>query len=157
MNKNKIIFSVIGIIILIVIIVLVFALKSATPQKSKTNLPSFRLWIYQDSDTKFSDFLGDFKTAYPQYKDATFEVKSFSTYQQYFYALSAALLRGNGPDMFVINNNDAPIFSENLMKISPSEIDPDAFLKEYEDMFGAELIAQVDGETSDTPKIDYVV
>jgi len=157
MNKNKIIFAVIGIIILIVIIVLVFALKNATPKTAKTNLPPFRLWIYQDSDKKFSDFLGDFKTAYPQYKDTTFDVKTFATYEQYFYTLSAALLRGEWPDMFVLNNNDAPVFSSHIMKISPSDIDPDAFLKDYEDIFGAELIAQVDGETPDAPKIDYVV
>gem|GEM_PF-1802433 len=59
--------------------------------------------------------------------------------------------------MFVVNNNDAPVFSEHIMKIGPNELDPDAFIKDYEDVFGAELIAQVDGATPGDPKIDYVV
>jgi len=156
MNKNKIIFSVIGIIILVVIASLFIVLKNTTPNTKKTGLSPFRIWIYQDSSDQFSNFIADFKTDYPEYKDVPFQVQTFSTYEQYFHTLSAALLRNQWPDMFVINNNDAPIFAQQTLKISPGQIDPNSFLQDYEDIFWTELIDQVETENPDEPKISYV-
>ena len=84
MNKNKIIFSVIGAIFLVLILLLVTSLNSEkTPAKTTIQSGDFHIWIVDDSVSDFKNFVAGFKQAYPNYAGKNIVVESFQDRQTY--------------------------------------------------------------------------
>ncbi|MBW7954824.1 carbohydrate ABC transporter substrate-binding protein [Candidatus Gracilibacteria bacterium] len=143
MNKNKIVFLIIGIII-VVFLVSIFLLLSKTGEVNKNKNASktgdFTIWILQDSKDGFNNFLNDFKSKNPNYKNTNFNIVSFSNYEEYYNTLISSFLQGNSPDIFLINNQDSEIFDKQISGIDPSVISPDDFRKNYDIVFSNDLI-----------------
>lgn len=140
MNKNKIVFLIIG-IILVIFFISIFLLLSKTWETKKSSwVENFTLWILQDDKNNFWNFLNEFKKVNSSYKNATFNIVSFQNYEEYYHALIWAFLRGEAPDMFVVNNNDSSFFQWQISGIDPSVISPDDFRKNYDLVFSNDLI-----------------
>lgn len=140
MNKNKIIFLIIG-IILVIFFVSMFLLLSKTWETKKTSSTGdFTLWVLQDDKNAFGNFLNEFKKQNSNYKNTTFNIVSFKNYEEYYHALVGAFLRWAAPDMFVVNNNDSSFFEKQISGIDPSVISPDDFRKNYDLVFSNDLI-----------------
>ncbi len=154
MNKNKIIFLIIGLVFLSLIVFVVSNLNSAWKNKTNTKAPSdFSIWTVWDNSSNFSLFLEWFKSSFPEYKNANITVESFPSYEDYSSALSRAFLNDKAPDIFVVNNNETSIFENQILWINPSVVDPDAFRKNYEAVFSNDLISSVAStDTSGTAK-----
>ncbi|MDD5770012.1 MAG: extracellular solute-binding protein [Candidatus Gracilibacteria bacterium] len=143
MNKNKIIFLIIGVIILISLVILVSVLNSNSTKQTKNQKGSVNVWIVGDDQKKFNDVLLSFKAKFPQYKDVNIVTTSFPNYGEYFDILMASFLKGKNPDIFVLNNNDTNFFSGEIMGIDPKIISPDDFRKNYDIVFSNDLIKKI--------------
>lgn len=102
-----------------------------------------------DDKMKFNDFLWDFKVKNDKYKSTNFDIVSFNSYEDYYNSLVWAFLRGAGPDVFVLNNNDGNFFDQQVMGIDPSVLSPDDFRKTYETVFSNDLIRKTKVEDKD--------
>ncbi len=143
MNKNKLIFAIIWAIVLIVIIFLALNLKQWSNQNTtkSSSLWSFNIWMMWSDKSKAKKVVESFKKLNPDYKDANIQVEAFSSYEDYNYALSSAILSGKWPDVFVLNNNEKnSIFSNQVLGINPDLINPNDFRKKYKWVFADDLI-----------------
>jgi len=154
MNKNKLIFAIIWIIVLIFLLFLVYTLnKNADPNTKKNIKSSLVIWILQDDSNKFSSYLEEFKKTNEIYKNITFSVVSFDSYYEYFNSLVWAFLKWTTPDIFVLNNNDSNFFVDQTYPLDSTIINPDDFRKDYDVIFSNSLIKSID---SDWKKIEYL-
>lgn len=117
-----------------------FLSQSTKKWSSSGSKTQFTLWTVWDDSNSFQNFLKDFKEKNSNYKNLEVQVTSFKSYEEYYYALFGAFLRNEAPDMFVVNNSDAPIFEKNISGIDPSIISPDDFRNNYEQVFSNDLI-----------------
>jgi len=146
MNKNKIIFAVIWIAILIILIILFQVLASQSGknkwswQKSNTD---FTIWIVWQDKEAFVKTIKDFTSKSENYKKSVINVVSFENYNDYYLSLIWAFIKWNAPDMFMINNNDWYIFDQSIFGIKPEVINTDNFRKDYEAVFQNDLIRKV--------------
>lgn len=147
MNKNKLIFLIIGWIILFLIILWVSSLKSwtKTTDTGHINVNNFTIWIVNDDVNKFQDFLATFKVKNPKYANTNFTVESFSSYSEYYYSLIWAFLKWTAPDLFVLNNNEkTSIFEEQILGIDPDIFNPDDLATTFEPVFTNDLIMKTE-------------
>lgn len=95
MNKNKIIFAILGAIVVVILLLLALNLRSSEPTRINANTGnSFNIWILQDKSEDFNEFIRKFKEANPTYANKTnIVVETFSDYDSYFYSLVAAFSR----------------------------------------------------------------
>ena len=134
MNKNKIIFGIIGAILIALFIFWVFALRSSTNKWGieKTKSDTFNIWVVWDDKGDFLLFLENFKSIKPEYKKTIINVESFTNYEEYYYALTSAITKWKAPDIFVLNNGEKePVFFEQISGIDPNIINPNDFRKKY--------------------------
>lgn len=143
MNKNKIIFGIIGVFLLGLIIWGVSLLNKST---SETKTPKntvvwgVNIWIVGDDKTKFSEIVSDFKASNKTYASTTINIESFSNYADYYNTLASSFIAGKSPDVFVLNNNEQSVFLEQVDGISPTEIDPNNFKKWFQQFFWDDLV-----------------
>lgn len=139
MNNKKIIFLVVLWILVVFILIIVLLLPWAN-KTSETNSVSwvFKVWIYWDSEDDFKAYFEDFKKEY-NYK-LTPEITSFNDWEEYNLVLASAFARWEGPDIFVLNNNEKSVFLENVVWIDPNSVDPDSFRSNYKWIFSDDLI-----------------
>lgn len=150
MNKNKIIFGIIWVVLLLAILWLATTLNnSASGPTTKNDVGDFSIWILWDSANDFQTYLSKFKEIYPDYSSTQILVESFPDYEDYYYTLSSAFLNDKAPDMFVLNNSDSNIFENQMMWIPPDIIDPHNFRKNYEIVFGNDMITSAEIETEE--------
>ena len=144
MNKNKIIFAIIGAIFLVVLILLALNLRSTEPTRTNVNTgEGFNIWLLQDEVEDFNEFLRKFKESNPQYANKTnINVESFSDYDSYFYSLVAAFSRWEWPDLFTLNNSERSVLEDNIIGIDPLLISPSDFRKMYKGVFSDDLISR---------------
>lgn len=140
MNKNKIIFLVIWVILLISFISIIFILNSKWGKKTTWWKWNLSIWIIWDDKAKFNEVLNDFKTKVPKYKNNNFDIVSFSNYEEYYNSLVWAFLSWKAPDIFSLNNNDSNFFDLQVLWIDPAIISPDDFRKNYDSVFSNDLI-----------------
>ena len=143
MNKNKIIFGIIGAILIALFIFWVFALRSSTNKWGieKTKSDTFNIWVVWDDKGDFLLFLENFKSIKPEYKKTIINVESFTNYEEYYYALTSAITKWKAPDIFVLNNGEKePVFFEQISGIDPNIINPNDFRKKYKWVFWDNLI-----------------
>lgn len=95
MNKNKIIFGILGAILVIILLLLALNLRSTEPTRTTVNnSDAFNIWILQDKSEDFDEFLRKFRESNPKYTNKTnINVETFSDYDSYFYSLVAAFSR----------------------------------------------------------------
>lgn len=150
MNKNKIIFAILWVIVLILFISIFFILNSKSAKKNpSTQKWNFSIWVVWDDKAKFNEYITDFKTKAEKYKNNNFDIVSFPNYDEYYNSLVWAFLTGKAPDIFVLNNNDSSFFDLQVMWIDPSVISPDDFRKNYDSVFSNDLIRKTKVEEKD--------
>jgi len=141
MNKNKIIFAILGIILLGLLILLV---TNLTKSQQNTNTSSagwaFRIWILEDEVGKFQEYMTLFKDQSQSYKNKEIMVESFSDVESYKATLTAAFLSGNGPDIFLLNNSENSPLENQIMGIDPAIVSPNDFRLRFKPVFGSDLI-----------------
>jgi hypothetical protein len=95
MNKNKIIFAIIGGILLLITILIIANLNSSNDPSTdgtKVTAGDFTIWILSDDRGDFQDFVTGFKEIYPAYSSKNIIVESFSDRQTYSNALTSAII-----------------------------------------------------------------
>ncbi len=143
-NKNKIIFFVVWIVILISI---VFLLMQANKDNWNNNSAStwnnnFNIWmVSNDSNINTYDFVTWFKELNPSYKNTNIVIETFPSYEDYNLAMVSAINAGKWPDLFVMNNSESvSVFDEQILWISSDIINPNDFRKKYAWFFSDDLI-----------------
>lgn len=150
MNKNKIIFAVIGMVLLLGFVFILKIVWGEKDTKKPTSSSDFTIWTL-DSAESFNAFLGWFATFNPNYKDTKLNVVSFDNYSDYYMSLLWAFMTWRAPDLFVLNNSEGKYFDTQLYPASPEILDVDTFRKEYDLIFSQDLIQwfEVDGKTTE--------
>ncbi len=154
MNKSKIIFMIIWIIILAIIIYTIPKLLERTEKKSATKIPkwAFVIRTIQDDKNTFQNFITEFKKKYPQYSATQIIVESFPSYEDYFYTLTSAFNKWTWPDLFVLNNNETSVLEEQALGLGTDIISINDFRKNYKTVFSQDLIKK----DPDTKK-EYII
>jgi len=144
MNKNKIIFGILGAILVIILLLLALNLRSTEPTRTTVNnSDAFNVWILQDKSEDFDEFLRKFRESNPKYTNKTnINVETFSDYDSYFYSLVAAFSRWEWPDLFTLNNSEISVLEDNIIGIDPLLISPSEFRKMYKWVFSDDLISR---------------
>ncbi|MDD2871388.1 MAG: ABC transporter substrate-binding protein [Candidatus Gracilibacteria bacterium] len=141
MNKNKIIFAILGILLLIGIIFIATKLNDNSKNNAKKSDGVFNIWMIGDDTETAKKVVDHFKQIHPEYSSQDITVESFGSYDDYYYSLSSAIIQGKAPDLFVLNNNEKnPIFSNQVIGIDPNTINPNDFRKKYKLLFSDDLI-----------------
>jgi len=151
-------------IIVVVLGLFLAFLFNALTWKSDTSNPTTSLWVGEvkiwtlwDDATGIQPLLESFKQAYPQYKNAVFNVQNFSDYETYTHTLMSAISKNQAPDIFVLNNNDSSIFADHTVAVPNTIINASDFRKKYRAIFGENLITSFweDGEFVSWVPIGY--
>lgn len=143
MNKNKLIFLVIWAVLLIIILFIVFNIKGSSTDWKKVSW-NFNIWILWDDINKARLVVEKFKSINPKYSNKIINIESFSSYDEYSYALTAAITADKAPDIFVLNNNEKnSVFSNQVIWIDPLLINPNDFRKRFKGVFADDLIVSV--------------
>ena len=141
MSKNKIIFSVIGAIVLISLFFLAINMNSSKKtSKGTVTAGDFRIWIIGDSVSDFQKITAKFKELNPGYGSKNIVVESFSDWQTYTNSLSSAVFSGEAPDVFVLNNSESSLFENQILWINPWVISPNEFRLKFDPIFWDDLI-----------------
>jgi len=141
MNKKKLIFlALLGFFVIIIIIVAVLMAKNTDKNnKSTTKTEDFTIWILEDSKDDFNVFLDDFKSDTDN-QNLIANIETFSNYEEYNMALSSAIVKGQAPDLYMLNNNEKSIFLENATGLDPEILSPDILRKYFYSFFWDDLI-----------------
>ena len=146
MTKNKIILSVIGVLLLLFITWIFSTLNDNTwktwGEKSSSN--DFSIWIIDDNKWDMWKVINEFKNLNPDYKNTQISIESFSSFEDYYSALASAISKWKWPDLFVLNNNEKnSIFQDQTLGINPDLISPVDFRQKYKWVFSDDLIMSV--------------
>lgn len=142
-NKNKLIFAVVWVIIVLSIVFLLKTMSSTdkTSSNSWDKNKVFKIWVVWDLVNDSSAIIDWFKKVYPNYKNREILLESFNSYEDYTYTLMSALNSWLWPDIFVLNNNDKwSVFSNQVLWIDPNIVNPNDFRKKYKLFFSDDLI-----------------
>ncbi len=144
MSKNKLIFAIIGwvLVILLLIGVLMLNWKSSVAPTTTRSSGDFKIWIVWDSKNKFEEFLSTFRLDNKSISSVNIIVESFPNYEDYSRALTSAMIKWIAPDIFVLNNNETSIFEEKITAIPTDVISPIDFKKNYRGVFTDDLILE---------------
>ena len=141
MNKNKIIFAIIWVIIIILMFLAVLKLRDSWNTTENKSFWLFSIWIVWDDVESAKKIVDKFKIVNPEYKSQNIIIESFSTYDDYNDALNSAIIQWKAPDLFVLNNNEKNwMFSNQVVWINKSIINPNDFRKKYKWVFADDLI-----------------
>jgi len=141
MNKNKIIFWIIGILFLVIIIFVIANLNNDNNKTPTWTTWDFSIWIIWDDVTLWDKIITNFKSIHPEYSNKTIKVETFSNFDDYSYALMSAIVSDKAPDIFMLNNTEkSSVFSEQITWINPEIINPNDFRKKFKWVFADDLI-----------------
>jgi ABC-type glycerol-3-phosphate transport system substrate-binding protein len=142
MNKNKLIFAIIWLLFIAIIIFIVFSMnKSWWATKSSKNLTNFTIWMIWDNNESWKKIIENFKKVNTKYEKTKIDIEVFKDYDDYNFALMAAIAAGKTPDIFVLNNNEKKsLFEAQALWIDPKIINPNDFRKKYKWVFSDDLI-----------------
>ena len=136
--------------LIVLIILLLPWTKETWPNRTSSGI--FKVWIFNDDNASFVSYMNEFKTTYGY--TAVAEITSFDDWEEYNLALTSAFIRWEGPDVFVLNNNEKSVFLENINWIDPNLIDPDTFRSNYKWVFSDDLMVSI---WEDKEKIEFLV
>jgi len=141
MNNRKLIFWLIfWWLLLILLIILMVAKWNKTNKVIYKADWKFHIWTVWDSKTKFDEFISDFKLDNKSMSNVEFDVKSFSSYEDYMLALNSAFIKWQAPDIFVLNNNETSLYEDKVYALSNLKIDIHKFRQDYKPIFIDDLI-----------------
>lgn len=142
MNKNKIIFAIIWVLLVIWIILVAINLKNSWNKDNWTKTSwEFKIWMVGNNTEWANVVIENFKKVNPEYSSQAIKVENFSNYDDYSYALISSIIAGSAPDLFVLNNNEKnSIFSNQVKWIESWIINPNDFRKKYKWVFSDDLI-----------------
>jgi len=147
MNINKIIFWILGAIIVVWALVLSANLWGDDKGAENANTASdFKIWIVEDDESDFSGIITDFQELYPAYKGKQIKIESFSDRRAYNLALTSAFLDNKWPDIFTISNSETSPFEKQIGGIDPARISPNDFRLRFMPIFGTDLILQSESD-----------
>lgn len=146
MNKNKIIFSIIWVVIIWLIILWVSVLNSSSGQTNRDRLSTedFKIWTYNLDTTKLEDILKEFKSSNSAYDKKNIVVENFSDYSDYEESLKSSIIQWNSPDIFLINNFEKSYIETQTIWINPLLINPNDFRKNYKTFLWDDLIWKIE-------------
>ena len=98
--------------------------------------------IWDNTDWAAS-IIKHFKEVYPEHSNKNIIIETFSSYDDYHYALTASLTAGKTPDIFMLNNNeDNSVFSNQVIWVDSKKISPNDFRKKFKWFFSDDLIIE---------------
>jgi len=142
-NKNKLIFAIIWILMLLSVVLLLVTMNSADKNnnKSSNSWDTFKIWVYWEAFKNSFEFVEWFKQVYPEYKNKEIIIENFTSYEDYTYTLMSAINSWVAPDIFVLNNNEKnSVFANQTLWIDPKIVNPNDFRKKYKSFFSDDLI-----------------
>ena len=90
MNKNKIIFGILGAILLVIVVFLIINLNSGTSNIPKTSTSGdVNIQLYGHDGDDFQAFISEFKSDTGKHQNKNILIESFSDYETYVNTLSA--------------------------------------------------------------------
>lgn len=141
MNKNKLIFAIIWVILLIFIIFVALNLRKDTAKTQEKSAWVFNIWVVWDDVEWVKKVVENFQKVNTKYASQKIEVNSFTSFDDYHYALSSSIISWKSPDVFVLNNNEkSSMFSNQIIWVNPSVVNPNDFRKKYKWVFTDDLI-----------------
>ena len=142
MNKNKLIFAVIWAILLGLILFMVASLNKGGWNKNKATTPSdFTIWMVWDNLEWAQNVVNNFKAVNTEYSKKNIKIESFPSYEDYSLSLISAIASWKAPDVFVLNNNEKEsVFTNQIIWIDPTFLNPNDFRKKYKWVFADDLI-----------------
>ncbi len=155
MNKNKIIFGIIWVVIVILLFWIVLYFNWTKDKPKDTNAADFTIWTYNLDKEKLSNVIKEFKSKNKSYESKNIQVENFSNYLDYKETLHAAIISWKGPDIFLLNNFEKSFLENHVAGINPSIINPNDFRKNYKTFMVDDLIRKWDD--AEWKKVDYVL
>ncbi len=143
LNRNKVIFLAVWVIILIsLIFLLIISSNSTTTEPDTSQQNTFKIWMVWEAWNDTYSIIEWFKNLNPSYESNNIIIETFPDYEEYTYALTSAISSWTWPDLFVLNNNEEnSVFANQVMWISSSVISPNDFRKVYKWVFSDDLIS----------------
>lgn len=155
MNKNKIIFIIVWIIVIASLFYFFSILNSSkTKQTTESGSSNFSIWTYWLDKDKVSSIVDDFKSSNKDYQTKDVTVVNFSNYDDYKASLTTALLAWKWPDVFLLNNFEKSYLNDYILWINPENIKPNDFRKDFKTFFWDDLIQTQTG--SDWKSVEFV-
>ena len=160
MNKNKLILAIVAGLFAVFIIWIVINLNAWKWDQGNNSqtVADFTIWLYNDESEWMDETLIEFKQKYPAYQNTTFNVESFTNYEDYTYALISAFAQGKWPDIYEINNSEKnSILYQFSEWINPAVINPNDFRKKFQSVFADDLIEVQEIENEgEVEKVEYL-
>ncbi len=103
--------------------------------KQSWDFTIWTVWEWQN----FWSFIEKYKSKNKNISSLTINTVNFPDYESYYYALNSAFIKWQAPDIFVVNNNDWPIFEDKIEWINPNELSISDFWKYYPNVFLKDL------------------
>lgn len=141
MNRNKIlIFGVVGGILLIVLIFVIgFVIKGASDGDSVYETKAtLDFWGVGDRTSAYQTALNRFKELYP---NVTISYRMFDNVDDYESALLNALAAGEGPDIFVIMNDDLPRKANKIFPLPSSKYSVGSLRADFPDIVEDDFVS----------------
>lgn len=156
MNKNKIIFAIIWILVLGSIFWGISLLNSSwnTSNRPRLSTEDFNIWTYNLDKNKLDEIVKDFKKTNSAYENKNIVVENFSDFKDYEDTLLSAIAQWKAPDVFLLNNFEKSYLENQTVWINPTLINPNDFRKNYKTFFWDDLILQTPNWSWQT--IDFV-
>ncbi len=141
MTTNKIIFAIVGAIILVLVLFVSFGIKKADEKAPQRAAPwDFSIWILEDRKEDFTAYIDTFKKINPVYANKRFVIESFQDKEIYYNTLVSAIISWEAPDMFVMDNREKSPLQNQALGIDPDIVSPNDFRLRFSPLFSEDLI-----------------
>ena len=109
--------------------------SAASTDPKKVGPKELSVWVVGDETAGYSDIITDFKAKNQAYAGTDIKFTKFASYADYEQTLLNVMADGNGPDIFVVNNNGGTLLENKMIAIPSSVINADDFGKRYAKIF----------------------
>lgn len=150
MSPNKIVFAILGAIILGLIVMLALQLNRGPAVRSGgvSSSGDMSIWIIWESLWDFESYVTAFKKAYPQYENRRIQIESFENRSNYYDVLTASIVTGNAPDIFMLHNTETSPLKNQVLGIDPAKLSPSDFRLRFKPVFARDLIIESEDDSS---------
>lgn len=156
-NNKKILIAILGFLWLVIVFIVLSLDAGKKDTKNTSTSWGLKVWILEDDATKFYNYLTKFKELNQWYKNLQFSVESFESYEDYSLALSHAIIKGDAPDIFMLNNSQkTTIFDNQTIGFLPEIINPNDFRRKYKWAIANDLISSAEYEGKNIEYLKWV-
>ncbi len=136
LSPRKKVFLVLGAVVLVLVIFGLTKLNSSVEKKPTTkSAKELNVWVVRDETAGYSDIIADFKKQNSAYAATEIKVTKFGSYSDYERTLINVMADGNGPDIFVVNNNGWALLESKIVPIPGTVVLPEDFEKRFARVF----------------------